>query len=72
MVVYWYHAQGTAIAGEIPAKIEMVRSAILRNRTDGALVRVSSPVSGGVAETTARLVEYVQALYPLLGTYLPD
>jgi hypothetical protein len=50
----------------------MVRSGILRNRTDGALVRVSSPVSGGVAETTARLVEYVQALYPLLGKYLPD
>jgi EpsI family protein len=72
VVVYWYHAQGTPIAGEIPAKIEMVRSAILRNRTDGALVRVSSPVSGGVAETTARLVAYVQALYPLLGEYLPD
>lgn len=72
VVMYWYHAQGTPIAGEIPAKIEMVRSAILRNRTDGALVRVSSPVSGGVADTTARLVRYVQALYPLLGEYLPD
>ena len=61
------------MAGELPAKIEMVRSAILRNRTDGALVRVSTPVSGGVAETTAQLVvRYVQALYPVLGEYLPE
>lgn len=72
VVLYWYHAQGTPIAGEIPAKIEMVRSAIFRSRTDGALVRVSSPVSGSVDDTTERLVRYVQALYPLLGTYLPD
>lgn len=72
VVMYWYHAQGTPIAGEIPAKIQMMRSAIFRNRTDGALVRVSSSVSGGVAETTERLVRYVQALYPILGDYLPD
>lgn len=72
VVVYWYHAQGAPIAGEIPAKIQMMRSAILRNRTDGALVRVSSPVSGSVPETTQRLVRYVQALYPRLGEYLPD
>jgi hypothetical protein len=29
-------------------------------------------VVGGVPETTDRLVKYVQALYPILGEYLPD
>jgi EpsI family protein len=72
VVLYWYQSQGRVVAGELPAKIEMVRSAIFRNRTDGALVRVSTSVSGGVEETTARLVAYVQALYPVLGEYLPD
>ena len=72
LVLYWYQSHGEPIAGELPAKIEMVRSAILRNRTDGALVRVSTPVVGGVPETTERLVKYVQALYPILGEYLPD
>jgi EpsI family protein len=72
LVLYWYQSQGQAIAGELPAKIEMVRSAMFRNRTDGALVRVSTPVVGGVPETTERLVKYVQALYPILGEYLPD
>jgi EpsI family protein len=71
VVLYWYQSQGKAVAGELDAKIEMVRSAITRNRTDGALVRVSAPVSGGVAETTDVLVRYVQALYPVLADYLP-
>jgi EpsI family protein len=72
VVLYWYQSQGKAVAGELAAKIEMVRSAITRNRTDGALVRVSAPVSGGVAETTESLVRYVQALYPVLAEYLPE
>jgi len=72
VVLYWYQSQGKAVAGELDAKIEMVRSAIIRNRTDGALVRVSAPVSCGVAETTDGLVRYVQALYPLLAEYLPE
>jgi EpsI family protein len=72
VVLYWYQAQGHAVAGELGAKISMVRSALMSRRTDGALVRASSPVTGTVAETTARLVLYVQALYPVLGEYLPD
>ena len=72
VVLYWYQSQGKAVAGELDAKIQMVRSAITRNRTDGALVRVSAPVRGGVAETTDGLVRYVQALYPLLAEYLPE
>jgi EpsI family protein len=72
LVLYWYHSQGHAIAGEIPARIAMVKSALLHNRTDGAIVRLMSPTYGSVRETSARLVAYVQAMYPILGTYLPD
>lgn len=72
VVLYWYQQQGQAIAGEVPARIEMVRSAVRHNRTDGALVRVSMPVSGSVEETPAQLVQYVQTLYPVLGRYLPS
>lgn len=72
VVIYWFQAQGTVIAGELEVKIQMVRSAVLKNRTDGAIVRISSPVAGTVQDTTDRLVKYVQMLYPILGTYLPD
>jgi EpsI family protein len=72
LVLYWYQAQGQVIAGEVPARIAMVKSALFRNRTDGAVVRIMSPVDGDVGEASARLVAYVQALYPALRDYLPD
>lgn len=72
VVLYWYQSQGKAIPGELTAKVEMVRSAMTRNRTDGALVRVSAPVVGSAAATTESLARYVQALYPILGEYLPQ
>ena len=72
VVFYWYQSQGHAIAGELAARVEMMKSSIVRHRTDGALVRVSSPVSDGVQETSDRLVRYIQAVYPILGEYLPD
>ena len=72
LVLYWYQSQGKAVAREVEAKVEMVRNAMLRDRTDGALVRVTSPIYGSAAETTERLVQYVQALYPRLGEHLPE
>ena len=72
LVLYWYRAQGEDVHGEVAAKAAMVKNAILRNRTDGALVRVSAPVEGSVPETSDRLVAFVQAMYPRLGDYLPD
>jgi EpsI family protein len=43
VVLYWYQSQGKVVAAELTARIAMVRNAIARNRTDGALVRVSAP-----------------------------
>ncbi len=72
VTLYWFQTQGRVVAGEVGAKIELVRNALLKNRTDGALVRLSGPVQGGVEQTTERLTGYVQALYPVLHEYLPD
>jgi EpsI family protein len=72
VVFYWYQSQGKAIAGEVAARVQMVESSIMRHRTDGALVRVSGPVRESERETTDDLVRYIQAMYPLLGQYLPD
>jgi EpsI family protein len=72
VVLYWYQSHGRVMASEVAAKIELVRGAIAYNQTDGALVRVSSPVSGGAQETTGRLVRFVETLHPRLSEYLPD
>jgi len=72
LVLYWYHSQGRAIASEIDARIETARSSMFRNRTDGGLIRISSPIYGNIAATEAMLIAYVQAIYPRLAEYLPD
>ena len=72
LVLYWYQSQGRAVAGELEARLQMARNAMVRNRTDGALIRVSSPVHGSLAATEARLVNYVHAIYPRLADHLPE
>ena len=59
-------------AAEVAARIATVRSALVRNRTDGAIVRVMSPTYGGVRESSERLVAFVQAMSPILDDHLPQ
>jgi EpsI family protein len=72
LVVYWYQLQGQAVASELAAKVQMVRGAMTRNRTDGALIRISSPMYGSLETTFGVQAALVQALYPMLGQFLPD
>jgi EpsI family protein len=69
LVLYWFQSQGEAIAGEIDAKIAMVKSSIFRHRSDGALVRVSSAARGDPA---VRLEDFVRVMYPSLREFLPE
>lgn len=71
LVTYWYQAQGHVVAKEIDAKIQLIKNAITSNRTDGALVRVTSPVTTTVEQAYAQQVEYVRTLYPMLVAFLP-
>ena len=72
VVIYWFQAQGRAVAGETAAKIALVKSALAHNRSDGAIIRVSSPVYGSIGDTSALLTDYVRAMYPALREFLPD
>lgn len=72
MVFYWYQSRGRVIASEYSAKFWMVADAISRNRTDGALVRVITPMNDGDASARARLVRFVQLLFPNFDGILPN
>jgi EpsI family protein len=71
LVFYWYQGRGRVIASEYSGKFWMVADAISRNRTDGALVRVITPIGNGEAEARARLVVFTQALVPYLDEFIP-
>ena len=72
LVLYWYHSQGQAIAGEIAARVALIGNSAVRNRTDGAIVRISTPIYGSVSETSAMAADYVRAVYPVLREFLPE
>ncbi len=72
LVFYWYQERGRVIASEYWAKFYLVLDAATRNRTDGALVRLSSVVSESVPATEMRLMGFMQQVFPLLSAYVPD
>jgi EpsI family protein len=72
LVFYWYQDRGRVIASEYSAKFWMVADAISRNRTDGALVRLVTPLSGSEVDARARLVNFTQILFPHLENALPN
>ena len=76
VVIYWYQSHGRVVASEYWGKVYTVVDAIRYNRTDGALVRVTSPVTRNddraLEEAEARAVRFVQAVFPRLGRHLPS
>jgi EpsI family protein len=73
-VIYWYQAHGRSVPNEYLAKLYMVADAIRTNRTDGALVRVITPVMPNeplqVAED--RATHFTQQMAPNLPRFIPD
>jgi EpsI family protein len=72
MVFYWYQSRGRVVASEYSAKFWMVADAISRNRTDGALVRVITPLNDGEENARVRLTQFTQVLFPHLDGILPN
>ena len=72
LVFYWYQDRGRVIASEYSAKFWMVADAISRNRTDGALVRLITPLHDDEVDARALLVSFTQILYPHLESVIPN
>lgn len=72
VAVYWYESQGVAVASELAAKWLLVRHAIGKRRSDGALIRLTAPVRGSVASTEAKLLRFASAMHDVLPEHLPD
>ena len=73
LVYYWFEERGMKIANEYWSKLYLLRDALFENRTDGALVRLTTPVYPGEPEDDAdkRLQEFTRVVVPALAPYLP-
>jgi EpsI family protein len=73
LVVYWYWAHDRGVASEYWAKFYLVKDAIEMNRSDGALVRLTTAMLPGENAEAARqrLQPFAAEIVPLLDTYIP-
>ena len=74
LVVYWYWAHDRAVASEYWAKIYLVTDSIRMNRSDGSLVRLTTPMLPGesIDSAMSRLLPFAGQVVPLLNQYIPQ
>ncbi len=73
LVLYWFWAHDRGVASEYWAKYFLVKDSILMNRSDGALVRLVTPMLQGetAKEAQERLSPFTASIAPLLDDYIP-
>jgi EpsI family protein len=73
LVLYWFQAHGRAVASDYWAKYYLVSDSVRMNRSDGALVRLMTPMLDGESPDAAqaRLMKLGSQFLPLLDGYIP-
>jgi EpsI family protein len=73
LVLYWYWAHDRAVASEYWAKFYLVADSMRLNRSDGSIVRVTTPIRSGETADSAqeRLLSFGAGVVPLLNQYVP-
>jgi exosortase D (VPLPA-CTERM-specific) len=74
VVYYWFQQRGRELTNEYVVKWMIFWDSLTRQRTDGALVRMITPVDplGGIEEADARLSDFLRLSYPAIVDYVPD
>ncbi|NBR30324.1 MAG: EpsI family protein, partial [Betaproteobacteria bacterium] len=73
LVYYWFDGRGRRVTNEYLAKWYILWDGITRRRTDGALVRVVTPLAGVGDEVAAdeRLRSFLGSIDPKLPVHIP-
>ena len=74
LVYYWFQQRGRVLTDEFAVKWYIFWDALTRHRTDGALVRLTTPVppAGGVRAADARLTDIAGRIAPGIARYVPN
>ena len=72
LVYYWLEGRGMQFTNRRHFKFANVRDSFLEGRSDGALVRMITPLAPGEEEAVAeaRLVDFMRAAYPALEPHV--
>jgi exosortase D (VPLPA-CTERM-specific) len=74
LVYYWFQQRGRNLTSEYLVKWYLFKDGLTRDRTDGGLVRLITPLHEGEdpAKGDNRLGHFAAATLPVLAPYLPD
>lgn len=74
LVLYWFKQRDRMLSNEYLVKLYLLWDALTRQRSDGALIRLSAAVDPGEDEQAVeeRLLRFAQTIQPQLHRYIPD
>jgi EpsI family protein len=72
LYLFWYHGRGRIYASEYWNKIYLIWDGLTKKRTDGALIRVNTPVIGNPEDALKTQSDFIKLFFPLLKEYIPD
>jgi EpsI family protein len=74
LVLYWYQLRGRAFATDVRYRFEQLRGALLERRSDGAVIRLATPIGEyeALEQARKRLERFAANLYPELLRVLPN
>lgn len=73
IVYYWFEQRGRRVANEYASKWQLLVDTVYLNRTDGALIRLTTPLYPGETEQDGdkRLRGFTRELLPQMTRFLP-
>ncbi|MBW2370103.1 MAG: EpsI family protein, partial [Deltaproteobacteria bacterium] len=71
---YWFLQRGRVLTNAVQLKIYTFWDSLTMQRTDGALVRLITPIrkNENVADAEKRLDNFVRQIAPILNEYIPS
>ena len=73
LVIYWFQSHNREVASEYLSKYYLVADSIRMNRSDGAMIRLTTDMAKGESADAAqaRVMRFASQILPLLGRYIP-
>jgi EpsI family protein len=72
LLVYWYQGRGRAVASEYWGKIYTVFDSVRLRRSDGAMVRITTPVGSSEPAAVQAAADLAASSSTILPEFIPD
>jgi EpsI family protein len=72
LLIYWYQGRGRAVASEYWGKVFTVVDSVQRRRSDGAMVRITTPIAGSEAVARQAAADLAAHSSTILPEFIPD